>query len=116
MGTLESQTKSAANPFKMDITEADKATMENYVPKPRKYKLGGLSGAQITRIVKYKEKYGQYLQLHNNSKQKEVVKMYDYITDKLLAECMDDVLEKVVTKDIEGYLLEQIIVDEFQLQ
>lgn len=44
--------------------------------------------------------------MHNNSKQKEVVKMYDYITEKLLTECLDDVLEKVVTKDIEGYLLE----------
>lgn len=44
MGTLESQTKSASA-IKMDITGADKSSMENYVPKPRKYKLGGLSGA-----------------------------------------------------------------------
>lgn len=42
-----------------------------------------------------------------------MVKLYDYITEQLMAECLDQVLENVVTKDIEGYLLEQIIVDEF---
>ena len=99
----------------MDVTGADKSSLENYQPKPRKYKLGGLSAAQLQSITKYKERYAQYLQLHNNSKQKEVVKMYDYITESLMAECVDQVLHTVVTKDIEGYLLDQVIVDEFQL-
>lgn len=41
--------------------------------------------------------------------------MYDYITESLMAECVDQVLHNVVTKDIEGYLLDQVIIDEFQL-
>lgn len=82
---LDSQTN-AATAFQMDVTGADKTALENYEPKPRKYKLGGLTPAQLQKITKYKERYGQFLQLHNNSKQKEVWKIYDHITDQLMAE------------------------------
>ena len=41
--------------------------------------------------------------------------MYDHIAAELLKEQVDAVLEKVVTQDIEKWLLEQVIVDEFQL-
>ena len=110
--TFDSQTNATAA-LQMDVTAADKTAMDNYQPKPRKYKLGGLKPDQLHRITKYRERYGQYLQLHNNSKQKEVWKIYDHITDQLMAECVDEVLHAVVTKDIEGYLLEQVLVDEF---
>ena len=108
---IESQNQS--KPVEMKVTDADKTDLENYVPKPRKYKLGGLSAAQLQKITKYKENYGKYLQLHNNSKQKEVWKIYDYIADQLMSECVNEALGQVVTQDIEGYLLEQIMIDEF---
>lgn len=88
---IDSQNKGTPA-LRMDITDADKTALENYQPKPRKYKLGGLTPAQLQKITKYKERYGQYLQLHNNSKQKEVWKIYDHITDQLMAECVDEVL------------------------
>ena len=33
-------------------------------PKPRKFKLGGLSKNQVERIKHYREKYGKHLELH----------------------------------------------------
>jgi len=109
---IDSQNSGAA-PVHMDITEAEKTALDNYQPKPRKYKLGGLAPAQVQRIAKYKERYGQFLQMHNNSKQKEVWKIYDHITAELLKECEEEVLQEVVGEDIEKYFLEQVLIDEF---
>ena len=88
---------------------------EIYVPPPRKYKLGGLSKQQESRITQYREKYGKYLEAHNNTRSPEVMLIYDKIASELLRECLDTTLSHAVEKDLEKWLVEQVIVDEFQL-
>lgn len=39
---------------------------EVYVPPPRKWKTN-LSKAQVTKIQQHKEKYGKYLEMHNQT-------------------------------------------------
>lgn len=88
---------------------------EIYVPPPRKYKLGGLTRAQTNSITQYREKFGKYLEAHNNTRSYEVWKIYDHIAAELLRECLDTTLDQAVEKDLEKWLVEQVIVDEFQL-
>jgi hypothetical protein len=86
---------------------------EVYQPQ-RKFKLG-LSKQQIDKIAGYRERYGKYLERHNQTRQQDVWKIYDHVAAELLKEQVDSVLEHVVSKDIEKWLLEQVIIDEFQL-
>lgn len=50
------------------------------------YKLGGLSKANEQGIAAYREKYGRFLELHNNTRSKEVWKIYDHIANELMRE------------------------------
>ena len=86
---------------------------EVYQPQ-RKYKLG-LSKQQIDKIAGYKQRYAKYLESHNQTSHRDVWKIYDRIAAGLLDEQVDAVLDQVVSQDIEKWLLEQVIVDEFQL-
>ena len=83
-----------------------------YVPPPRKWKTN-LSKAQVTKIQQHKEKYGKYLEMHNQTQAQEVWKIYDHVAAELLKEQLDTVLTNVVQKDLEKWLVEQVIVDEF---
>ena len=77
----------------------------------RKYKLS-LSGAQKEKIQYNREKYENFLKLHNNTSSKEVWKIYDHIANELMREQLNKVLENMVTNDLDKFV-EQMIVDEF---
>ena len=51
---------------------------------------------------------------HNNTSTKEVWKIYDHIAQELMKECMGEVLQSMVTKELDTFV-EQVIVDEFQV-
>jgi hypothetical protein len=46
------------------------------------------------------------LELHNNTRSREVWKIYDHISNELIRESINNVLESVVSQDIEKWLLE----------
>lgn len=76
----------------------------------RKYKLG----APNPKIAAYRDKYENYLKLHNNTSSREVWNIYDHIANELMKEQLNDVLQKMVTHDLDKFV-EQMIQDEFQI-
>ena len=80
----------------------------------RKYKAAGLPPQQANRVQAYREKYEQFLKIHNNTSQKEVWKIYDHIAAELLKEQLNTVLQDVATRELDRFV-EQVILDEFQV-
>ena len=76
----------------------------------RKYKLGPAN----PKIAAYRDKYENYLKIHNNTSSKEVWNIYDHIANELMKEQLNDVLHKMVTNDLDKFV-EQMIQDEFQI-
>ena len=50
--------------------------------------------------------------MHNKTSTKEVWKIYDHIAQELMKEKLNEVLQDVITKDLDRYV-EQVITDEF---
>ena len=88
--------------------EGDPKGGEPYHSQARKYKLG----PQNLKIAAYRDKYENYLKLHNNTSSKEVWNVYDHIANELMNEQLEGVLQKMVTQDLDKFV-EQMIQDEF---
>lgn len=70
----------------------------------RKYKLGPVN----PKIQAYRDKYENYLKVHNNTSSKEVWNIYDHIANELMNEQLDKVLQNMVTNDLDKFV-EQMI-------
>jgi hypothetical protein len=56
------------------------------------------------KLQLYREKYDNYLKMHNKTSTKEVWKIYDHIAQELMKEKLNEVLESVITKDLDRYV------------
>ena len=78
----------------------------------RQFKAMPLPQAATNRINAYRDKYDSFLKMHNNTSSKEVWKIYDHIAQELYREKLNEVLNQLVTQDLDKFV-EQVIVDEF---
>lgn len=75
-----------------------------YNSRARKWKLGTIPKDNMNKISQYRTKYEQFLKLHNNSSQKEVWNIYDHIANDLMKEQLEEVINRMVTSDLDQYL------------
>jgi len=68
--------------------EGDPKSLETHNSMARKYKLGPVN----PKIAAYRDKYENYLKVHNNTSSKEVWNIYDHIANELMKEQLDSVL------------------------
>ena len=61
---------------------------EVYQAPPRKWKLG-LDKNQKQKIEQYREKFGKYLEMHNQTRSYDVWKVYDHVAKELMMEQVD---------------------------
>ena len=90
---------------KVDAYNSSEAANRMYVAMP-------LPQVSFNRIKLYREKYDSFLKLHNNTSSKDVWKIYDHIAAELMRENLNEVLQQMVTHDLDRFV-EQVIVDEF---
>jgi hypothetical protein len=70
----------------------------------RKFKAMPLPQAALNRISQYRDKYDSFLKLHNNTSSKEVWKIYDHIASELFREKLNEVLNQLVTHDLDRFV------------
>jgi hypothetical protein len=75
----EEQKKSDMDQIKF---EGDAKNPESHNSMARKYKLGPSN----PKIAAYRDKYENYLKVHNNTSSKEVWNIYDHIANELMKE------------------------------
>lgn len=78
--------------------------MASYNSRARKYKLGTIPKDTMNKITQYRTKYEQFLKLHNNSSQKELWTIYDHVANDLMKEQLEEVINRMVTSDLDTYL------------